>query len=110
MLTTIFLLILGLHDGTVPAARTAAPVKVVTSLTTYAAIANEIVGDRGKVSSIAVGAENPHYVQPKPSFVPTLAPADLFVTTGLDLELWAPALLDMAKHRRFTEGQTGYGA
>src|SRR5207249_2472764 len=65
----------------------AAPVKVVTSLTTYAAIAMEIVGDRGKVSSIAVGDENPHYVQPKPSFVPTLAQADLFVTTGLDLEL-----------------------
>ena len=54
--------------GTPPAA---APVKVVTSLTTYAAIAMEIVGDRGKVSSIAVGDENPHYVQPKPSFVPT---------------------------------------
>ena len=42
----------------------AAPVKVVTSLTTYAAIATEIVGDRGKVSSIAVGDENPQYVQP----------------------------------------------
>ena len=110
MLTTIFLLILGLHDGTVPAARTAAPVKVVTSLTTYAAIATEIVGDRGKVSSIAVGDENPHYVQPKPSFVPTLAQADLFVTTGLDLELWVPALLDKANNPRITEGGPGYVA
>ena len=56
-----------------PATPPAAPVKVVTSLTTYAAIAREITGDRGTVSSIAVGDENPHYVQPKPSFVPTLA-------------------------------------
>ena len=72
MLIKIILLVLGLHDGTLPVPRAAAPVKVVTSLTTYAAIATEIVGDRGKVSSIAVGDENPHYVQPKPSFVPTL--------------------------------------
>src|SRR2546429_5702997 len=80
------------------------PVKVVTSLTTYAAIAREIVGDRGTVSSIAVGDENPHYVQPKPSFVPTLAGADLFVTTGLDLELWVPALLDKANNPKYNEG------
>lgn len=92
--------------GTPPAA----PVKVVTSLTTYASIAREIVGDRGTVSSIAVGDENPHYVQPKPSFVPTLARADLFVTTGLDLELWVPALLDKAGNSRVTEGGPGYVA
>jgi ABC-type Zn uptake system ZnuABC Zn-binding protein ZnuA len=87
-----------------------APVKVVTSLTTYAAIAREIVGDRGTVFSIAVGSENPHYVQPKPSFVPTLAQADLFVTTGLDLELWVPALLDKASNPRVSEGGPGYVA
>jgi zinc/manganese transport system substrate-binding protein len=99
-------LLLLLSLGTPPAA----PVKVVTSLTTYAAIAREIVGDRGTVSSIAVGDENPHYVQPKPSFVPTLARADLFVTTGLDLELWVPALLDKAGNSRVTEGGLGYVA
>src|SRR5258708_22638031 len=110
MLTRIMLLALGLHDGTLPVPRTAAPVKVVTSLTTYAAIATEIVGDRGKVSSIAVGDENPHYVQPKPSFVPTLAQADLFVTTGLDLELWVPALLDKANNAKITDGGPGYVA
>ena len=79
----IISLLLGLSGAHTPAPAT--PVKVVTSLTSYAAIATEIVGDRGKVSSIAVGDENPHYVQPKPSFVPTLAQADVFVTTGLDL-------------------------
>ncbi|PYP33061.1 MAG: hypothetical protein DMD47_02420 [Gemmatimonadetes bacterium] len=87
-----------------------APVRVVTSLTTYAAIAREIVGDRGIVSSIAVGDENPHYVQPKPSFVPTLGQADVFVTTGLDLELWVPALLDKASNPKVTEGGPGYVA
>ncbi len=88
----------------------AGPVKVVTSLTTYAAIAREIVGERGTVTSIANGDENPHYVQPKPSFVPTLSQADVFVTTGLDLELWVPALLDKANNPKVTEGGPGYVA
>jgi zinc/manganese transport system substrate-binding protein len=89
--------------------RPAAPaVKVVTSLTTYGAIAREIVGDRGTVTSIAQGNEDPHFVQPKPSFVKILRDADLFVTTGLDLELWVPALLDRAGNRNILEGGPGY--
>jgi ABC-type Zn uptake system ZnuABC Zn-binding protein ZnuA len=86
----------------------AAPVKVVTSLTTYGAIAREIVGDHGTVTSIAQGDEDPHFVQPKPSFVAVLRDADLFVTTGLDLELWVPALLDRANNRKVSEGGPGY--
>ncbi|OLC71966.1 MAG: hypothetical protein AUI52_05915 [Acidobacteria bacterium 13_1_40CM_2_68_10] len=100
-------LLFNLHGGTQPAPN---PVKIVTSLTTYAAIAREIVGDRGSVTSIANGDENPHYVQPKPSFVPTLSQADVFVTTGLDLELWVPALLDKANNPKVTEGGPGYVA
>jgi ABC-type Zn uptake system ZnuABC Zn-binding protein ZnuA len=61
---------------------------IVTSLTTYAAIAREIVGERGEVSAIADGAENPHFVMPRPSLILQLRKADMFVVTGLDLELW----------------------
>jgi zinc/manganese transport system substrate-binding protein len=100
-------LLLSLGGGRTPPP---APVKVVTSLTTYAAIGKAIVGDRGVVSAIAQGDENPHYVQPKPSFVPLLAEADVFVTTGLDLELWVPALLDKAGNPKVTEGGPGYVA
>jgi zinc/manganese transport system substrate-binding protein len=97
------LLVAGLLGG--PAAP---PVKVVTSLTTYGAIAREIVGDRGTITSIAQGDEDPHFVQPKPSFVAVLRDADLFVTTGLDLELWVPALLDRAGNRKVSVGGPGY--
>jgi ABC-type Zn uptake system ZnuABC Zn-binding protein ZnuA len=83
-------------------------VKIVTSLTTYGAIAREIAGDRGTVTSIAQGDEDPHFVQPKPSFVAVLRDADVFVTTGLDLELWVPALLDRANNRKVSEGGPGY--
>jgi zinc/manganese transport system substrate-binding protein len=84
------------------------PLKVVTSLTTYGAIAREIVGDKATVTSIAQGDEDPHFVQPKPSFVAVLRDADLFVTTGLDLELWVPPLLDRAGNRKVSEGGPGY--
>ena len=86
------------------------PVKVVTSLTTYAAIAREITGERGTVTAIAEGDEDPHFVQPRPSFVPLLRSADLFVTTGMDLELWVPALLDRAGNPRIREGAPGFVA
>ena len=97
-------------SGYPPRGPAAPPVKVVTSLTTYGAIAREIVGDRGTVTSIAQGDEDPHFVQPKPSFVSVLRNADLFVTTGMDLELWVPALLDRAGNRKIDEGGPGYVA
>jgi ABC-type Zn uptake system ZnuABC Zn-binding protein ZnuA len=109
MRTFIALLLAGTLPTAAAAQRAAAP-RVVTSLTTYAAIAREIVGDRGSVTAIANGDENPHFVQPKPSFVPLIGSADLFVTTGLDLELWVPALLDKAGNPRVSEGGPGYVA
>ena len=105
MILMLSLLVLG-----TPSKPPVAPVKVVTTLTTYAAIAREIVGDHGEVSAIGSAYENPHYVQPKPSFAPLLAGADVFVTTGLDLELWVPALLDKASNPKVTEGGPGYVA
>ncbi len=93
-----------------PSAPPAPRLKVVASLPTYGAIAREIVGDRATVTAIAQGDEDPHFVQPKPSFVALLRDADLFVTTGLDLELWVPALLDRAGNREVQEGGPGYVA
>jgi ABC-type Zn uptake system ZnuABC Zn-binding protein ZnuA len=104
------LLLLAALAGPPSGPEPAAPLKVVASLTTYGAIAREIVGDRGSVTAIAKGNEDPHFVQPKPSFVSLLRDADLFVTTGLDLELWVPALLDRAGNRKIQEGGPGYVA
>lgn len=106
LLTTIALL--ASFTAEPPGRQAAEPVKIVTSLTTYAAIAREVAGDRGRVTAIAQGDEDPHFVQPKPSFVALLRDADLFVTTGLDLELWVPALLDRAGNRKVSEGGPGY--
>ena len=104
----MLLLALALAAAPLAAAPAPAPLRIVTSLTTYAAIAREVVGDRGTVTAIARGDEDPHFVQPKPSFVALLRDADLFVTTGLDLELWVPPLLDRASNRKVAEGGPGY--
>jgi ABC-type Zn uptake system ZnuABC Zn-binding protein ZnuA len=81
---------------------------VVTTLPTFASIAREVTGDAADVSAIARGDEDPHFVTPRPSFAATLRRADLFVTTGLDLELWVPTLLDRAHNRRIVEGAPGH--
>lgn len=83
-------------------------VNVVTTLPTYAAIAREVTGDRAEVSAIARGDEDPHFVNPRPSYAARIQAADLFVVTGLDLELWVPGLLDRAANSRVVEGGEGH--
>ncbi len=85
-------------------------IRVVTTLPTYAAITREVAGDRARVEAIARGDEDPHFVSPRPSHAAKLQGADLFVTTGLDLELWVPALLDRAGNARVLEGAGGHVA
>ena len=86
----------------------AAPVRVVTTIPVYASIAELVGGDRVEARSISRGDEDAHFVKPKPSFALMLRDADLFVTTGLDLELWAPVLIDKSGNRRIREGRPGY--
>jgi len=94
-------------DTARPSERTA-PVMVVTTLPIYAEIVRDIGGDAVQVTSIADPAEDAHFVRPKPSFALRIRQADMFVTTGLDLELWVPALLDKAGNADVREGGNGY--
>ena len=86
----------------------AAKIKVVTTLPSYASIAESVGGERVEVHSISRGDEDAHFVKPKPSFAVLLKNADLFVTTGLDLELWSPTLVDKSGNRRIRDGQAGF--
>jgi len=82
--------------------------QVVASITTYADIARHIGGDLAEVISVSDGRENIHHVQPKPSLVLQVKRADMLVTTGLDLEMWLPALLDKANNPRVVSGAPGF--
>lgn len=84
------------------------PVRVVATLPVYASLVREIGGSDVEVSAIADPNEDAHFVRPKPSFALDLRRADAFVTTGLDLELWVPTLLDRAGNAAVMEGGRGY--
>lgn len=84
------------------------PVRVVTTLPIYAELVREIGGAEVDVTAIANPNEDAHFVRPKPSFARDLRGAQAFVTTGLDLELWVPALLDRAGNGDVLEGGRGY--
>ncbi len=86
----------------------ARPLRVVATLPVYAELVRTIAGDAAEVTAIADPAEDAHFVRPKPSFALRIRQADAFVTTGLDLELWVPALLDKAGNAKVKEGGTGY--
>ncbi|HGY54773.1 MAG TPA: zinc ABC transporter substrate-binding protein [Caldithrix abyssi] len=83
---------------------------VVTTLSTYADIAKQIGKERIEVQYIVPGDQDAHFVRPKPSYAVMLSKADVFVTTGLDLELWVPSVVDMSKNDHIRSGQEGYVA
>lgn len=105
-LSTFFSLAL-LALAAMPAA-SAAPIKIVTTLPAYASIAQYVGGKEVRALSISRGDEDAHFVKPKPSYALMLKDADLFVTTGLDLELWAPVLVDKSGNPKIRDGQPGF--
>lgn len=86
----------------------AAPLKVVTTLQDYAAIAQAIGGERVSVSYIVRGDQDAHFIRPKPSFANMVRQADVLIDTGLDLETWLPTVVDTSGNRRVRSGQPGY--
>src|SRR4051812_15667895 len=83
----------------------AGKIKVVTTLQDLKSIAEIIGGDKVSVSAIATGYQNPHFVDPKPSYIINLSQADLFVTVGLDLETgWSPQLLASSRNNKIQKG------
>jgi ABC-type Zn uptake system ZnuABC Zn-binding protein ZnuA len=87
----------------------AGTIKVVTTLTDLKSITEFIGGDKVSVTSIATGYQNPHFVDPKPSYIMNLSSANLFVTVGLDLETgWSPQLLTSSRNPKIQKGAAGY--
>lgn len=86
-----------------------AQVRVVTTLPDLASITRHVGGENVDVFSIAKGYQNPHFVDPKPSFIVRLSRADMFVQVGLDLEIgWAPSLLESSRNSSIQRGSQGY--
>ncbi|MFH1467975.1 MAG: metal ABC transporter substrate-binding protein [Pseudomonadota bacterium] len=87
-----------------------AKLSVVVTCSSYEPIVEFIGGDHVEVTHLVEGYQDPHIVRPKPSLAVLLSEADMFVATGLDLEMWAPALVDQANNPKLRSGQAGYVA
>lgn len=87
----------------------AGTIHVVTTTQDTRSIAELIGGNKIDVFAIATGYQNPHFVDPKPSYIIKLSNADLYVTLGLDLESgWSPSLLSSSKNKKIQKGSDGY--
>ncbi len=75
-----------------------AAIKVVTSLPDLADLARQVGGDKVSVESIVRADQNPHFVEVKPSYMMKLKSADLFLTIGMELEMWAPQIVDGSRN------------
>ena len=82
---------------------------VMTTTEDLAALAREVGGDKVSVDSIAKGYQDPHFVEPKPSFLLKLQKADLLAVVGLQLEIgWLPPLQTQSRNAKIQVGGTGY--
>src|SRR6266852_5073299 len=82
---------------------------VVSATEDAASITREVGGDRVEVTSIGKGYQDPHFIEPKPSFLLLLRKADLLEVIGLELEIgWLPPLLDQSRNNNIRPGQKGY--
>ena len=82
---------------------------VITATQDLAALASEVGGDQITVDSIAKGYQDPHFVEPKPSFLLNLRKADLLVVVGLQLEIgWLPPLITQSGNSKIQVGNAGY--
>jgi len=94
---------------TLPGAAGASPIRVITTTQDAAYLVAEVGGDHVQVESLTRGYQDPHFVDPRPSYLMKLNKADLFVQIGLDLEAgWVPALLNTARNPEIVPGARGF--
>src|SRR2546427_3114114 len=102
-------LILGLAtvlSGALPAQ---AKLNVVATLPDFGSIAQAVGGDKVKITSIARGTEDQHFVDARPSFVRVLNQADVLIEGGAELEIgWLPPLVNGASNGKILSDAPGH--
>ena len=87
----------------------AAALKVVTTTADLAALTREVGGDKVQVDALGKGYQDPHFVEPKPSFILLVNRADLLVLVGRELEIgWLPPLITSSRNPKIQVGASGY--
>ena len=82
---------------------------VVTSTEDLASITREVGGDKVAVIALAKGYQDPHFVEPKPSFILAVNRANLYIAIGRELEIgWLPPLITSSRNAKIQPGANGY--
>ena len=86
-----------------------APLRVVATLPSLAAIAQAVGGSQVEVEALTSPRQDPHFADAKPSLIVTLNRADVVLLNGLELEAgWLPPLLVQARNPRIQKGALGH--
>jgi zinc/manganese transport system substrate-binding protein len=86
-----------------------ATLKVLATTPDWAALVNELGGDKVNVYTATSAFQDVHRVDAKPSLVARARTADLVVATGADLEIgWMPVLLQDSGNTKIQPGSPGY--
>src|SRR4029434_846119 len=86
-----------------------AKLNVVATMPDFGAIAQEIGGDKVKVTSIARGTEDPHFVDAKPRYIRVLNQADVLLEGCAELEIgWLPPLVNNARNEKILGDAPGH--
>jgi zinc/manganese transport system substrate-binding protein len=87
----------------------AAPLRVVATTEDLASLTREVGGDRVTVVGLAKGYQDPHFVEPKPSFIFEVSRADLLIVVGRELEIgWLSPLINSSRNAKIQMGANGY--
>jgi zinc/manganese transport system substrate-binding protein len=87
----------------------AAALRVVATTEDLASLAREVGGDKVDVVGLAKGYQDPHFVDPKPSFILAVSRADLLIVVGRELEIgWLSPLITSSRNAKIQPGANGY--
>ncbi len=86
-----------------------ADLNVFATVPEWAALAQQIGGDKVKVFAATQALQDPHHVEARPSLIARLRNAQLVIATGADLEVgWLPLALRESANAGVQPGQPGY--
>ncbi len=92
-----------------PAPGTGRKLIVVTTTTNLKSIVESIGGARVEVTCLATGYEDPHFIEPKPSYMMQAKRADLWIRSGLELEIgYEQPILDGSRNSKIRPGTPGH--
>lgn len=86
-----------------------AALNILSTVPEWAALAQEIGGDKVKATAATTALQDPHHIDARPSLIARARNADLLLATGAELEVgWLPVVLRESGNPRIQTGQPGY--